>query len=297
MDTSSTTTGWTETATTAPFASAIAGSGGDVVDIFVRQLDGCTYVYGGLNCTCAVHAMWMFRASQGRVNVTACSVRRETGDKSGGTHLGQMEPISRAHGITGGVVYRPIAATTLVDLLETGRYGAHVQGSYSAFAGTQYDCFPGFRGNHDWYVSGPSTGSTWRVGDPGADGRRAGIPKGYQDIPIALMLRAAALLDVGGRTLGTGKVYAYITPPDPAKPSDHYGALTTRGTPLWNDSTQRWVYNGTNNIPKGTKLELRGKQFPKGGTATYPVTCGSYACNYPGYYVPVANVKLGGKVT
>lgn len=263
----------------------------------MKQLDGCTYVSGGLNCTCAVHAMWMFRSSQGRVNMTSCAVRRETGDKSGGTHLGQMEPISRAHGITGGKVYRPIAATTLTSLLETGRYGAHVQGSYRAISRTPYDCFQGsFNGNHDWYVSGPSTGSTWRTADPGADGRRQGIPQGYQDIPIALLIKAAGMLDIGGRQLGQGRVYAYITPPDPLPPVAHYAGVVTRPTPLWNDQTKRWVYNGANNIPKGTKLELRGKQYPKGGTATYPVTCGSYACNYPGYYVPVANASIGGKL-
>jgi len=269
-----------------------------MVDIFVKQLDGCSYVSGGLNCTCACHAMWLYRASQGKIKLSACAVRAKTGDRSGGTHLGQMEAISKSYGITAGRVYRPISTASAKSLILTGRYGTHWQGSYSVFADTPYDCFRGrFRGNHDWYVSGPGTkAGTYRVADPGADGRASGIPSGYQDIPISLMEAAAARLDLGGRMLGSGLVYAYFTPPDPVPTAPHYASTVTRATALWNDATQRWTFNGTAAIKVGTKLEVRAKQFPKGGVATYPVTCGTYACNYPGYYVPVKNVKLGGRV-
>lgn len=265
-----------------------------MVDIFVKQLDGCTYVDGGLNCTCAAEAMWLFRATQGRVNLTSCRVRRDTGDKQGGTHLGQMEQVSIAHGVTTGRVFRPATFSMLETLIATGRYGAHVNISYRTIAGTRHDCFSGnFHGNHDYYVSGVgSTKGTWRVGDPGADGRRSGIPHSYQDIPISVVRTAAADLDLGGRRLGTGLVYTYITPPDPIPTVAHFAASVIKVTQLWNDATGQWVYK----LPVGTKLEVRGKQFPKDGVATYPVTCGPYACNYPGYYVPVANVKIGGKL-
>jgi len=269
-----------------------------MVDIFVKQLDGCTFVDGGLNCTCAAEAMWLFRASRGSIRLTACRVRQDTGDRQGGTHLGQMEQVSIAHGITTGRVFRPATFSMLETLMATGRYGAHVNISYRLISGTKYDCFSGrFKGNHDYYVSGMgSTSGTWRVGDPGADGRRAGIPRSYQDIPISLIRAAAADLDLGGRRLGTGLVYTYITPPDPVPPVKHFASSVIHATSLWNDATQRWVYNGPNAIKIGTKLEVRGKQYPKGGVATYPVTCGAFACNYPGYYVPVKNVKLGGEV-
>jgi len=268
-----------------------------MVDIFCTQFDGCNYLVdgkpsGGKNCSCACHAMWLYRASGGKIKLTSCQVRMRTGDRFGGTHLGQMEDISKQFGITTGKVYRPIAATTALALIAMGRYGTHWNGSNSVMVGTPYDNSHGrFFGNHDWYVSGPGTlPKTLRVADPQRLAR-------YQDIPIDLMLKAAARLDTGDGILGAGKVYAYFTPPDLIPPVNHFQATVTKATSLWNDSTQRWVFNGTNAIKVGTKLEVRGKQFPKGGQATYPVSCGAFACNYPGYYVPVSKVKLGAKVT
>ncbi len=269
-----------------------------VAEVFVKQLDGCKYCSGGLNCTAASGAMAAFRGSAGRVVLSACQVRAETGDKQGGTNLSQIDAVLRHHGVVGRI-YRPIAAATFVALMETGRYGAIIQISYRAIAGTAYDCFGGkFRGNHAEYISAPGPGETWRVGDPGADGRRAGIPRGYQNIPISLMLRAAAQLDIGGRALGTGLVYAYLTPADVVTvPTPHRGSVVTVATSLWNDQTKRWVFNGPNALKVGTALEIRARQFPKGGQACYPVTSGSYSeqhgtSKYAGYYVPVTHVRI-----
>lgn len=263
-----------------------------MVDVFVTQFDGCNYLVDGRpsqgkNCTCAAEAMYLYRASQGRIRVTSCQVRMRTGDRFGGNHLGQMEQVSHAFGITEGKVYRPITAASLLILLKTGRYGTHWNGSYSVMVGTPYDALNGrFRGNHDWYVSGiAADGKTLRVGDPA---RRAG----YQSIPTDLMLRAAARLDLGDGMLGTGKVYAYITPPDPIPKAPHYRAVVTAATALWNDTTKRWVFNGANAIPKGTILEVRGKPYPKGGLICYPTTSGECSTFRPGYYVPTSKVKL-----
>lgn len=271
-------------------------------DIFLKQLDGCQYVSGGQNCTCACEGMWLYRASRGKVRVTSCLVRMRTGDKIGGTHLGQMEDVSQEYGITSGRVYRPIAIQTLVQLAATGRYGFIIQGSYSVIAGTSYDCFRGnFKGNHAWYVSGPGTApGTWRVADPGADGRAPGIHTGYTDIPIALMVRAAAKLNVaqfGYKALGTGKAYVYITPPDPVvAKAPHYRAKVKTATALWNDSTKKWVYTSAP-IAVGTALEVRGKPYPKGPPGKevqcWPITAGNCASAYAGYYVPKANTTLG----
>lgn len=270
-----------------------------MTDIFVKQLDGCTYYPGGNNCTCATHAMWLFRASGGKISTSSCAVRKMTNDRSGGTNLGQMEQISLQYGIDDGRVYRPASWTTLQSLLLSGRYGAHIQLHYSVIAPTRYDCFDnGFFGNHDVYCSGPGTQSgTLRIGDPGADGRRAGIPSGYQDIPIALIRYAAARLNVattGYKPLGTGLVYTYVTPPDPSTASPHYRATVTTATKLWNDSTHKWVYSSSP-IPVNTVLEVRSAQYTKGDTDCYPVTSGSCSKLYAGYYVPVKNVKLGNR--
>lgn len=264
-------------------------------EIFVKQLDGCGYMAGGYNCTCASDAMWLFRASQGRVHTTSCAIRTATGDRSGGTNLTQVDAVNDRLGVAGGRIYRPITAAALSGLIATGRYGAIIQVLYAPLSGSPFDCWSGrFKGNHAMYISGPGAKSgTWRVADPGADGRRAGIPRGYQDIPAALMFTAAARLDLGGHELGTGKAYVYMTPPDPdTVPSPHRGAFTIKPTSLWNDTTHRWAYNGPNAVPVGTKLEIRGKIFWKGGRSCYPVSSGSYATNYPGYYVPVPNVRI-----
>jgi len=266
-----------------------------VYEVFVRQLDGCSFMSGGFNCTCASDAMWLYRASQGRVHTSSCAIRTATGDRSGGTNLSQVQAVNAKLGVSGGRIYRPMTDDLFAQLIATGRYGAIIQVSYAPISGTRYDCWSGhFKGNHAMYVSGPGAASgTWRVADPGADGRRPGIPHGYQDMPAALVLQAAARLDIGGRQLGTGKVYAYFTPADPVTvPTPHRGAVVTHATSLWNDTTKRWTFNGPNAIKVGTKLEIRSRQFPKGGQACYPVTEGSYAANYPGYYVPVKNVRI-----
>lgn len=288
-----------------------------MVDTFVKQLDGCSYLVngvpsGGFNCTCAAHAMWLFRASGGKIKITSCFCRMLTGDRSGGTHLGQMEAVSKRYGITDGRVYRPISTTTLKQLAATKRYGFHLNVHYSVISGGIYDCFKNrFHGNHDFYISGPGTkAGTWRAADPGADGRAPGIHTGFADYPIDLLLRAAAALDVSDpdepyRALGSGRAYVYLTPPDPIPPSNHYRATISKPTALWNDLSQRWVYS-TDKIDDGQVIEVRGKQFPKGGVATYPVTTGPCSngdvrqvdgdvINIAGYYVPVKSVILGGR--
>lgn len=270
-----------------------------VYEVFVRQLDGCTYMGGGFNCTCASEAMWLYRASQGRVHLTSCQVRTETGDRSGGTNLTQVDAVSRHHGITGGRIYRPISATLLESLVATGKYGFIIQVLYLPLSNTPFDCWSGnFKGNHAMYVSGPGAKpGTWRVADPGADGRRQGIPTGYQDIPSNLMLKAAAMLDIGGRALGGGKAYVYATPPDPvavAGLSPRYHATVIHPTSVWNNGSKKWVYSGANAIKAGTALIVRSATYVKGGKPCYPIDVTSP--NYAGYYVPKENVKLGGKV-
>lgn len=264
-------------------------------EIFVKQLDGCTYKAGGFNCTTAAHAMWLYRASQGKIKTTSCAIRTKTGDKSGGTNLSQMEQISIALGITNGRVYRPTQWSTLTSIIGTKRYGSHLSISYRRLSGTKYDCFSGnFKGNHALYISGPgSVAGTWRVGDPGADDRRSGIPNGYQNIPISLLKSAAGDLDLGGRKLGFGLAYAYATPPDPATSAPMYKATVSVATPLWNNGSQKWVYT-TDPIDVGTPLIIRAAKYSKGGKDCYPIDASSP--NYPNYFIPMNTVKLGVRV-
>lgn len=193
------------------------------IERFVKQLDGCTYVSGGLNCNCASEAMWLYRASQGTISISSCDVRRRTSDRSGGTNLEQADAVSRQFGITTGRIYKPIDFDSLWSLMQTGRYGAILQIDYSPIAPTPMDCFDNqFTGAHSIFLTRPADASHVVGGDPGADGRRSSIPKGFQTYPKELLRTAGGLLgpvDANGHTVaqryGPGKVFAYLTPPDP----------------------------------------------------------------------------------
>jgi hypothetical protein len=206
---------------------------------FVRQLDGCTYISGGFNCTAASEAMWLYRASQGRVSLSACSVRKKTADRVGGLNLEEARQVSVSLGFPGGLVYRPIRFEKLRQLILTGRYGAILQIGYSQLAGSDYDCFgDSFRGGHAIFLS-RGTDAYVRGGDPGADGRRPGVPEGFQNYPWPLLERAASVLpldDAGHKLLdeyGSGYAYAYLTPADPLVPVQRYDVSMTGFTPVY----------------------------------------------------------------
>lgn len=208
-------------------------------NIFVKQLDGCTYCSGGQNCSCACHAMWLYRASGGRIKLTACQVRRKTGDTSGGTNLRQMATITAALGVKAGSLWLPGSFAKSRQLVLSGRYGGHFQIGYNIIANTQWDCFEGnFRGGHDWFIKG-GTANVAYVGDPGADHRRSGIPLGYQAIPWEIVERACATLPLssGGPTLaqeyGSGYVFTYLTPPDPVVSTERWKVVITGQTGLY----------------------------------------------------------------
>jgi hypothetical protein len=175
-------------------------------------------VMNGLICTCACEAMWLYRATQGKVRTTACHVRDLTDDCSGGTNLRQMQSVSAHYGVTKGALYQPARADSVLAMVASGSYGSHWSIGYAPVVGTGYDAFAGtFRGNHDLYLSGPGkTPGTTRTGDPGFTG--------YRDWPNNLLKLAASRLELRpGVTLaeeeGGGLVYGYVTPPDPARPT------------------------------------------------------------------------------
>lgn len=277
-----------------------------MTDIFTPQLSpDCTVICGttrvqtnGLNCTCACHRSWLYRATHGRVNTSACHVRDLTNDCTGGNTLDQMVAVSQHYGVSGGRLYRPGNPTTILGLVRSRRYATHWQIHYSVIRPTSHDASRhAFGGNHDVLLVGPGarTGTT-RVMDPLADGRYTGCPDGFADWPDSLLVAAAAALDVRARpsdpykALGTGRVYAYVTPADEVAAAPHYRATVTTATALWNDATKRWTFNGTNALKKGTLLEVRGAGYAKGGVRCYPVV--GPAPYQPSYYVPVSKVKL-----
>ena len=185
----------------------------------------------GLNCAAASEAMWLYRASQGRIVTDACHVRDLTDDCEGGLRLSQMQTVSAMYGITTGKLYQPIDFDQVAAWVRTGRYGSHLNLSYAPFVGTPYDRFAGrFRGNHDVFLSGPGASGTLRVGDPGATA--------FHDIPTSLLKTAAGRLALSSFTdlneeYGGGKCYAYVTPIDPATPATTYHVSITGPTPLY----------------------------------------------------------------
>jgi hypothetical protein len=239
-----------------------------VIEKFVKQLDGCTYVSGGLSCTAASEAMWLYRASQGKISTTACAVRKLTGDTDGGLMLPQVEAVSRNHyGITSGIVYRPMKFTDLVALLRAG-HGAIIQGGYSVLRGTKYDCFKGnFGGGHAIYASYANS-TIIHAGDPGADGRYSGCPSGFQNYPISLLQQFADRLPLGRLTLaqdrGPGYVYAYVTPKDPVVYRYTIGTYNLR-------SGAGTSHSIVETMPANTKLLVLGTAKDSAGRLWYRV--------------------------
>lgn len=229
-----------------------------VAEIFVKQLDGCTYHSPGDNCNCAAGAMLLFRASQGRIHLTSCQVRVRTGDRSGGTNLEQVQKIATSYGIKT-TLYRPGLFPKVQQLIESGRYGAIIQIGYRILRNTAWDCFEGqFAGGHSVFVSA-GTSAHAREGDPGADGRRADTPRGYQSMPWDLLERAASglPLDDAGTLLsdefGSGRVYALLTPADPAVSSQRW-MVQINGNPT-RPATFTQLYAGMDGARSGRVSE------------------------------------------
>jgi hypothetical protein len=219
-----------------------------MIERFVPQLDGCNLCgnpnMGGLNCTCASMAMWLYRASQGKIVTTSCHVRDLTNDCQDGTNLDQMTKVADHYGIKGYTLYKATTTAHLQRLLQTGRYGAIIDIDYSPLACTVHDCFRcQFFGNHAVFGSSGSA-NYLRYGDPGADnrdGKAGGIPDGYQNIAWATIWRAAGMLDLGTHTLGQGSVYALLTPVDPPTATVECEVVISGPTALYATPTGNYV--------------------------------------------------------
>lgn len=192
----------------------------------VPQLDGGPYQGG--DCVAAADAMLIERSTCGAQHPTAKHIRFLTEDTSGGLLLDQVRYVNRA---AYGIVSEQDNSFDITKLPAAMEHrGGIVLFSYGPIAGTKYDCFRGnFHGNHGvWADSYNAVKRTYRIADPGADGRYPGCPKGYQDYPAALLRKAAGLLvaDDAGNRLGDGNVQVLFSRPDAVlPPPTHTGPL------------------------------------------------------------------------
>lgn len=187
---------------------------------FIKQLDGSRFA--STNCTPASSCMAAIRHYRGANPAGTAPwypypswVRAVMGDTSGGTNLGQNSSIFYyKYAISFTVKYKQ-AWSEFKTWIRAGR-GAVLQGAYDVVLPTVFDASGSFTGNHAVYVNAArynTTYSRWEfyVGDPLADGRRTGIPKGYKWWPESLLRAFAGRLVVGSYRLGSGYVYAMYT--------------------------------------------------------------------------------------
>jgi hypothetical protein len=164
---------------------------------FVKQGDGSRCQWS--NCNCAAHAMAAMRHREGvdprnshGWPPTPSEIRNYISPHScGGTDLGDGErALIHLYGVDLSVRW-DVPWTTFRSLIISGR-GAVVPIQYSVISPTKFDASPGFTGGHGIYVNERrASDGAFLVGDPLADGRRKGIPKGYQWWPASLLQRAA----------------------------------------------------------------------------------------------------------
>jgi hypothetical protein len=168
--------------------------------------------------------MGIYKSTMGRVKLSGCQVRRETGDTFGGTTIEQNAKVAAKHGVvvevhTGSNVCTPAYLATKV---QSGR-GATVSGNCSALIGTPFRS-NGSAVNHTVWLNETRGGTIGKpdfalVYDPAANGRTAGWGKADQGPswwPWSLVLKFVASLhpwgDADPRVLGPNKVYAGIFP-------------------------------------------------------------------------------------
>lgn len=221
---------------------------------------------GWLNCTPGAFAMAIEKATLGRIRLTACDVRRRTGDTSGGTTLEQCARVARALGVAVSVYDAGNLATPtqVARWLRAGR-GVVVQGNTSAMLSHPGQRSTGGPVNHALYGNEVRGGTTDNpsevlVYDTAADGREAGWGEADQGPtwwPWSLFLAFMAALrpastDGGatGTRLGPGKAYAAVFAD--TEPHVHLRYGGTKASPLLPDRTRE---NGKGNVRRSPRLD------------------------------------------
>jgi len=192
----------------------------------VPQFDGSALA--SKNCFAAEGAMLVATETAGQKHPTAAEFRLNvrnldangkptTPDLSGGGRPAQIvETAQRAYGVTLDLRIMPFEDAWSLSNRSDVMLGFSI--SYAPVSGGPYDASPGFTGLHGICRSGGL------VYDPLADGRRAGIPKGPQKWPKALLRRAA------GKYADTGEGRAtVIVAYAPAQKPTRYSVLFEPG--------------------------------------------------------------------
>ncbi len=210
---------------------------GSVIEGIVPQFDGSPY--GGGNCGACGEAHRVIAQQLGRRPSkgapwypTGASIRRETGDTTGGLMPSQTGAATRReYGIISPGAR--IAGIDDVAALLWDGFTVDLLMRYGPIADAGHSGSPGFRGNHRYNLSGIRTTDAGRLqlkcADSLYDGRRAGIPRGPQWIDASVIWRAAGALEMTpGVTVteqyGPGKAYfipsttRYVPAPPAPKP-------------------------------------------------------------------------------
>ncbi len=261
--------------------AGIKGKRKDGVTVYgvIPQFDGSTYAAS--NCgACSEGARVVsqtknVRPSQGSPwPPTGASIRRETGDTSGGLNPGQTTAASyREYGVPHSAP-RIGSKQFLLDKLSDG-YAVDLLVAYGPID-DYLSGSPGFRGNHRLVLIGRNT-DTRKLFDSDSlyDGRRAGIPMGPRWIPQSVLMAAASALDLGGGTrLSTRYGYddAYYIPSLTRIDQRKYRAVVPKGK-----YGAYYVVNGV--IKHRTMYSTGGFSADCTAPQSYPVADGA---NVPG---------------
>lgn len=175
---------------------------GTMVYGVVPQFDGSTYA--GTNCgACSEAARLVSQTKNSRPSKgspwppTGASIRRETGDTSGGLTPAQTTTASyREYGVAH--AEPRIAAKSIVRDKAAAGYAVDILVAYGPIDDYMSGS-PGFRGNHREVIVGTNTDTRkFLMSDSLYDGRRSGIPLGPRWIPWSVVFDAASRLDLGG---------------------------------------------------------------------------------------------------
>ena len=203
---------------------------GTLVKGIIPQFDGSTFA--ATNCGACAEASRVVSQQKGRRPSrgtpwppTGASIRRETGDTSGGLNPSQTTRASENEYGVNAAAPRIDRWANVPALLWDG-YAVDLLLAYGPVDDYRSGS-PGFRGNHRILLAGIRDDGTDRALslDSLYDGRRSGIPLGPQWIPLSILRVAAGKLDLGGGTTinaryGLGKAYyvpslTKLDPPDP----------------------------------------------------------------------------------
>lgn len=268
---------------------------GTIIRGIIPQFDGSTFA--GTNCGPASEAMRVVSQQQGKRPSkgspwypTGASIRRETGDTSGGTNPSQT---TRASFNEYGVPFaapRIRAWRDVTDRLDSG-YAVDLLVGYGPID-DYLSGSPGFRGNHRIVLVGYnklSSGLKLLSADPLYDGRRSNIPLGAKWIPQSVLVKAAGALRTDGvHTLNSthGNGMAYFIP------SLTRLVVDTKDYRVVVPATTFWVYSVVSGVITGRRAAKTGgfsarctdpTQYRWPGKGTYTlvrITSGAHAGKY-----------------